>query len=106
MSQFLDWQQHAASFEELAAWSGTSRPDVYTVSGRGTPERVNGLRTTERLRRTDFGHMEIQFTFDDPKTYTKPWSVTVPFELLPDTEIIENICENELDQQRLKGIRP
>jgi len=61
---------------------------------------------TERFRRRDFGQLDIEFTFDDPKTYTKPWSVTAPFELLPYTEIVENICENELDQQRLKGIRP
>lgn len=64
------------------------------------------MRITERFRRKDFGHLEVEFTFDDPKAYTKPWSVTVPFELLPDTEIIENICENEKDQERLKGIRP
>jgi hypothetical protein len=47
--------------------------------------------------------MEIQFTFDDPKAYTKPWTVTVPFELLPDTELIENICENEKDAVRILG---
>ena len=64
------------------------------------------MRITERFRRVDFGHLEIEFTFDDPKTYTKPWSVTVPFVLLADTEIIENVCENEKDQIRLKGIRP
>ena len=64
------------------------------------------MKITERFRRLDFGHLEIEFTFDDPKTYTKPWSVTVPFVLLPDTEIIENVCENEKDQVRLKGVRP
>ena len=55
------------------------------------------MRTTEKFRRKDFGHMEIEFTFNDPVAYTKPWSVTVPFELLPDTDLIENICENEKD---------
>jgi len=64
------------------------------------------MRTTERFRRKDFGHLEIEFTFNDPKSYTKPWSVTVPFELLPDTEIIENVCENEKDIPRIKGVRP
>jgi hypothetical protein len=64
------------------------------------------MKTTERFRRKDFGHLEIEFTFNDPKSYTKPWSVTVPFELLPDTEIIENVCENEKDIPRIKGIRP
>ena len=64
------------------------------------------MKTTERFRRKDFGHLEIEFTFNDPKSYTRPWSVTVPFELLPDTEIIENVCENEKDIPRIKGIRP
>ena len=64
------------------------------------------MKTTERFRRKDFGHLEIEFTFNDPKSYTKPWSVTVPFALLADTEIIENVCENEKDIPRLKGIRP
>ena len=64
------------------------------------------MKVTERFRRKDFGHLEIEFTFNDPKSYTKPWSVTVPFELLADTEIIENVCENEKDIPRIKGIRP
>ena len=63
----------------------------------GGHPRSEAMRTTERFRRKDFGHLEVEFTFDDPKTYTRPWSVTVPFELLADTDIIENICENEKD---------
>jgi len=63
----------------------------------GGHPRSEAMRTTERFRRRDFGHLEVEFTFDDPKTYTRPWSVTVPFELLADTDIIENICENEKD---------
>ena len=47
------------------------------------------LRVTERFQRRDFGHLTVQVTFDDPKAYTKPWSATVPFDLLPDTELIE-----------------
>jgi hypothetical protein len=60
----------------------------------GTPH-TEALRTTERLRRIDAGHMEIAFTFDDPKTFTKPWSATVKFNLLPDTELLEHHCDNE-----------
>ncbi len=56
---------------------------------------------TERWRRRDFGHMEIEFTFDDPKAYTKSWTVTIPFVLLPDTDIIENVCENEKDVEHI-----
>ena len=64
------------------------------LDGGGTPH-TEALRTTERLRRIDAGHMEITFTFDDPKTFTKPWSATVKFNLLPDTELLEHHCDNE-----------
>ena len=60
----------------------------------GTPH-TEELKTTERLRRIDTGHMEITFTFDDPKTFSKPWSATVNFNLLPDTELLEHHCDNE-----------
>ena len=68
--------------------------DKSWLDAGGTPHS-EALRTTERLRRTDFGHMEITFTFDDPKTFTKPWSTTVKFNLLPDTELLEHHCDNE-----------
>lgn len=71
----------------------------------GGHPRSEQMHVTERFRRKDFGHLEIEFTFNDPRAYTKPWSVTVPFELLPDTEIIENICENEKDVEHIFGKR-
>jgi hypothetical protein len=69
----------------------------------GGHPRSEQMRTTEKFRRKDFGHMEIEFTFNDPKAYSQPWSVTVPFELLPDTDLIENICENEKDVVHIFG---
>jgi hypothetical protein len=39
--------------------------------------------------------MEIQFLFDDPKAFTRPWSTTIRFNLLPDTELLEHQCDNE-----------
>jgi hypothetical protein len=63
----------------------------------------DALHTIERFRRLDFGHMEFQITIDDPKAYTKPWTVTIPFDLLPDTELIESICENERDVPHMVG---
>ena len=61
------------------------------------------LRVTERFQRRDFGHMDIQITFDDPKAYTKPWTVTIPFDLYADTELMESICENEKDRPNMVG---
>jgi hypothetical protein len=55
-------------------------------------------RLTESFHRRDFGHLEIQMTIDDPKTYTKPVTIRVNFRLLPDTELIESFCtEDEKD---------
>lgn len=58
-------------------------------AGKPTTE---ALHVIERFRRTDFGHMEIQITIDDPKAYTEPWMVTAHFRLLPDTELMEYVC--------------
>jgi hypothetical protein len=68
--------------------------DKSWLDAGGTPHS-EALRTTERLRRTDFGHMTIEFSFDDPKTFTRPWSATVSFNLLPDTDLLEHHCDNE-----------
>ena len=60
----------------------------------GTPHSA-AFKTTERVRRLTFGRLEIDFTFDDPKAYTKPWSTTVSFDLLADTELLDHQCDNE-----------
>lgn len=65
---------------------------------------TDALHLTEKFRRPDFGHMEIEITIDDPKTYTKPWTVKENPHLLVDTELIEYICnENEKDLSHLIG---
>jgi hypothetical protein len=38
--------------------------------------------------------MELEVTIDDPKAYTKAWTVKIPAVLLPDTDLIETVCEN------------
>jgi hypothetical protein len=55
------------------------------------------LRTRERYRRRDFGHLEVDVTFADPGAYTRPWTVAVRAELAADTELLEWVC-NESDQ--------
>jgi hypothetical protein len=58
----------------------------------GSPLSEKG-RITERFRRPTFGRMEIDITIDDPKAYTKPWTVRHVQEIMLDTELIEFICE-------------
>jgi len=50
------------------------------------------LRVTERFRRVDFGHMRYQITFDDPATLTKPLTLSVAVNYRPDTDMLENVC--------------
>jgi hypothetical protein len=61
----------------------------------------DALRTTERFARRDFGHLQVGITFTDPKSYSQPWSVTLPFDLQADTELLEHLCDNERDSARL-----
>src|SRR5207244_3931384 len=61
------------------------------------------LHTIERFHRRDFGHMDLETTINDPQAYTEPWSFTLHFRLLPDTELIEDVCDNEQDGRHLVG---
>jgi hypothetical protein len=73
------------------------------LDGSGHPH-TEALHLTERFRRTNVGHMDVELTIDDPKAYTRPWTVTIPMELMPDTEILEYICaENEKDSSHMVG---
>jgi hypothetical protein len=58
---------------------------------------------TERFRRPTFGHLQIDLTIEDPKAYTKPWTVRIDQRLLPDQELIEFVCnENQQFGNRIK----
>jgi hypothetical protein len=62
----------------------------------GLPQ-TETLKLTERYRRPDFGHLEMDLTFDDPKTFTKPFNVHMVKNFIADTEILEDVCDNERD---------
>jgi hypothetical protein len=77
--------------------------DLGWLDVEGSPLTESG-KIIERFRRPDYGHLEIEVTIDDPKAYTKPWTVTVYQRILPDTELIEFVCqENERDAPHLSG---
>jgi len=60
------------------------------------------LRIVERYRRRDFGHMDLEMTFEDPQMYTKPFTIKVTEDLLPDSDLFESFCnENEKDRAHL-----
>ena len=70
---------------------------------RGLPG-TESLRVIERYSRPSIGRTDIEVTIDDPKAYTKPWSVKFSWRLIPDTDLIESICEeNNKDPQHMVG---
>ena len=97
---------------EQPAWQGYStgrwEGDTLVVETAGFNDRTwldivghphsEALHITERYHRVDFGHMQVEVAYDDPQMYTKPFTIRYAEELLPDTDILEFVCnENEKD---------
>jgi hypothetical protein len=94
----------------VGKWEGdTFVVDTIGFNGKTWLDQMGHPQTeathlTERFRRRDFGHMELQITVDDPKAYTKPWTVRQDQRLVADTELLEMVCaENEKDLAHLGG---
>lgn len=76
--------------------------DLGWLDSAGHPQ-TESLRITERLRRRDFGHMDFEITIDDPKVFTRPFTIKTERLLNPDTDLLEDVCENERDRTHLSG---
>jgi hypothetical protein len=77
--------------------------DKTWLDSRGHPH-TEALRMTERYRRLDFGHLELEVTLQDPAVYARSWTITVKALLAPDTELLEYVCnENSRDIQHWVG---
>ncbi len=60
-------------------------------------------KVREEMRRPDFGHLDIRVTVDDPKAYTKPWTVTLKQRIVVGAELIDEVCvENEQSYAHLR----
>lgn len=98
------WQGYSS-----ATWSGDTLV-VDTIGFRGDlwidwggSMITESARVQERIRRPDFGHLEIEVTVDDPKAYTRPWTVTLRQQFAADTELIDEICaEGERFSKQLR----
>jgi hypothetical protein len=74
--------------------------DKTILDGAGHPHS-EGLHVTERFRRRDFGHLDVEMIFDDPQMYTKPFTIKIPHNLMADADIFEDSCDNEKDRAHL-----
>lgn len=98
------WQGYSS-----AKWSGDTllidtvglRDDTWIDwSGSVVTEAA---KVREEIRRPDFGHLDVRVTVDDPKAYTKPWTVTLKQRIVVGAELIDEVClENEQSYAHLK----
>ena len=71
---------------------------------RGGSPMTDAAKLTERFRRINYGKLEIAVTVDDPKAYTAPWTITLGYTIVLDTDLLEYYCsENERDSSHLVG---
>ncbi|MBI4887844.1 MAG: hypothetical protein HY824_12180 [Acidobacteria bacterium] len=101
----------ALEADAAASWMGYSvgrwDGDTLVVESNGFNDKTwlsrygqahtEALRVTERYRRTDVGHLQVEVTFTDPAAYVKPWSFKADLSLAADTEMLESICERSSD---------
>jgi hypothetical protein len=90
--------------DTLVVQSAGFRDNLWIDTG-GSPMSDVG-KMTERIRRPNYGTLEIELTIDDPKNYTKPFTVTMTDNLEIDTELIDEFClENEKSYERMQRSR-
>ena len=108
LPKVVDWP--AWQGFSVGAWEG----DTFVVQSAGFNGRAwldqagypatDAFRLTERFRRRDFGHIDLEMVIDDRRMYTRPWSVFTELVYQADTELLEFICEeNERDAKHMVG---
>jgi hypothetical protein len=80
---------HWEGSEFVVRSSGFNGKAWVDTEGRPT---TDALHVTERFLRKDFGRMELKIIVDDPKAYTRPWSIMVPLTYYADFELMEYAC--------------
>jgi len=101
---FLDSREHPKNADptwmghSVGRWDG----DVLIVDSIGFNDRAwmnsyprtEKLHVSERYKRIDFAHLEVHVTIEDPGVFQKPWTINMTWELAPQEEILEFVCEN------------
>jgi len=105
---FIDGRKHPDDLtptyngHSIGRWEGdTLVVDTIGMNGKlwldrlGHPES-DQMHIVERIHRVDDKTLQVEFTFDDPKAYPKPWTAQMSFRLQPKWDILEDICEDNL----------
>ena len=79
------------------------RDGIWLDERNGTP-MTDAAKITERIRRANYGNLEVLITIDDPKAYTRPWTVKLNQFIVLNSDVLDYIClENEKDIPHLVG---
>jgi len=105
---YTDGRKHPAALKpsynghSIGHWEGdTLVVDTVGLNGKlwldrlGHPESAQ-MHIVERVHRVDDKTLQVDFTFDDPKSYPKPWTALIRYRLKPDWDILELVCEDNL----------
>jgi hypothetical protein len=103
---FIDGRNHPAGVKpsynghSIGQWEGdTLVVDTVGLNGKMWLDRVGHpdsaqMHIIERIHRVDDKTLQVDFTFDDPKSYVRPWTALMRFRLRPDWNIMEDVCED------------
>jgi hypothetical protein len=106
---FVDGRQHhpadltpTYNGHSIGHWDGdTLVVDTIGLNGKNWLDRVGHpesekMHIVERIRRVDEKTLQVDLTFEDPKSYQKAWTAKVQFGLRPNWDILEHVCEDNL----------
>ncbi|MBZ5662255.1 MAG: hypothetical protein LAO08_17785 [Acidobacteriia bacterium] len=105
---YTDGRQHPAKLKptynghSIGHWEGnTLVVDTIGLSGKLWLDRVGHpdseqMHITERIYRVDDKTLQVDFTFDDPKSYVQPWTALMRFRLQPKWDIQEDVCTDNI----------
>ena len=105
---FIDGRKHPAEIKpsynghSIGHWEGdTLVVDTIALNGKMWLDRVGHpdskqMHIIERIHRVDDKTLQVDFTFDDPKSYVRPWTALMRFQLRPNWDIMEHVCEDNL----------
>ena len=108
--KFPEFMHPIYSGYSIGTWEG----DALVITTKGFRESewldtagnpiTDAATMTERITRPNFGTLNLQITIDDPKAYTKPFTIDMNMKIMIDTQMIEEFClENERDSVRLSA---
>jgi hypothetical protein len=99
----LDIEPESYTGQSIGKWDGDTLVvdtvgfnDKTWLDATGKPHS-EAMHLTERYRRPDLGHLNVELTIEDAKAFTRPYKFTRSFTLAPGWELREYVCQAILD---------